>query len=547
MRIFSLEAISKIQFSILRCVRFAHLLRMNKEPVHPEQSRRSRERRRANGAAFLRSHLITKSLLTLLISLCATEIGLAQGFGKPLAFQGLDHMTAQSAGSRAYGGITVGSQGDIGLMFANPASLQGLTDLQISVGGLRQTSETKQVQQYGPLNYYTNFSLLMEGLTGLIQDPRYDTSVHSYNAGDTIQRPFDNIGPNWSRSKAKNMPMQIFAAMPFSVSDVKFSAGLGAIQYANLDWYFQNNNVLSPSILSVDPFTTPIPKNNTDSAAFPVQWYQYYQRRTGSIYGYGGALSASVSEKIALGISAMILKGNSDDKESRMERGRLRFYQSYFRLEPVSYHVVSTGTSDFSGVEITVSGSVNTKYLGIGFSIKPPTTITRKYSGQTQLDTTGASRSTSYSGEEKMVIPLRGSAGASITLRENLKLGMEYEMHPYSSAEYQSSNGSKSNPWLSSNLFHVGVEYSPMLWLTLRGGAREMAEVFEPVGNPLGGDPVSYTAFTFGAGVKFDNMRFNVAYEYATIKYVDEWAGALSINTQTPQSIVADITYEIPW
>ncbi len=483
----------------------------------------------------------------LLISQCAMEIVIAQGFGNPLTFQGLDHFTAQSAGSRAFGGITVGSQGDIGLMFTNPTSLQALSGLQISVGGLRQTSETKQVQQYGPLSYYSNFSLLMEGLTGLIQDPRYDTSVHNYNAGDTVQRPFDNMGPNWSRSKAKNLPVQVFAAMPFSVNEMKFSAGIGMIQYANLDWYFQNNNVLSPSILSVDPSTTPIPRNNTDSASFPVQWYQYYQRRTGSIYGYGGALSAALSDKIALGVSAMILSGSSDDNESRLERGRLRFYQSYFRLEPVSYHVVTTGTSDFSGVELTLSGSMSGQYIGLGFSIKPPTTITRKYSSQTQLDTTGSSRLTNLSGEDKMTIPLRGMAGISFRLREDLTLGMEYELRPYSSAEYQASNGLKSNPWLSSNLFHVGVEYSPLRWLILRVGVHEMAEVFEPVGNPLGGDPVSYTTFTLGAGVKIENIRFNVAYEYATIKYVDEWAGAVSINTQIPQSIVADITYEIPW
>ncbi len=489
-----------------------------------------------------------QSLVTLFFLFSATEVVIAQGFGKPLTFQGLDHFTAQSAGSRAFGGITFGSQGDIGLMFSSPASLQALPGLQVSVGGVRQTSETKQVQQYGPLSYYSNFSLLMEGLTGLIPNPTYDTVQHKpTNPGDTVQRPFDNLGPNWSRSKAKNLPMQVFAAMPFSVKEMKFSAGIGVIQYANLDWYFQNNNVLSPSILSVDPSTTPIPRNNTDSASFPVQWYQYYQRRTGSIYGYGGALSAALSDQIALGVSAMILNGSSDDKESRVERGRLRFYQSYFRLEPVSYHVVTTGTSDFSGVELTLSGSMSGRYVGLGFSIKPPTTITRKYSGQTQFDTTGSSRLTSLSGEDKMVIPLRGTVGVSIMLRENLTLGMEYELRPYSSAEYQASIGSKSNPWLSSNLFHVGVEYSPLPWLILRAGAHEMAEVFEPVGNPLGGDPVSYTMYAFGAGVKIANVRLNVAYEYATIKYIDAWADAVSINTQTPQSIVGDVVYEIPW
>ncbi len=127
------------------------------------------------------------------------QVVLAQGYGDPLTIQGLDRTTLQSAASRAAGGVTIGIQNDVGLMFSNPALLQSLKAIQVSFGGVQQYAKTTQVQQYGPLKYYSNFSLLMEGLTGYIPNP--DTSIPGRNPGDTVQRPHDTIGPNWSHSK----------------------------------------------------------------------------------------------------------------------------------------------------------------------------------------------------------------------------------------------------------------------------------------------------------------------------------------------------------
>ena len=285
----------------------------------------------------------------------SVQVVFAQGFGSPLTMQGVDQFNIQSAASKAMGGTSLGVLNNASVMFTNPALLQSLQGLQISVGGVQQNVRAYQTQHYSPLKYYSNFSLLMEGLTDGISDP--DTNsfyinsngdsvkyVSPGNPGDSVQRPFDKIGPNWNRSSSRSNPLQLAAAVPFSIGDMKISAGIGTMEYANLNWYFQNNNILSPSILTANAYTVSRPINDNDTSSIPVQWSQYYQERKGIIQGYGGALAFNLSDRMVFGISTMMLVGSSDDKEVRVNRGRLRFYANYFRAESVYYHSTRIGT-----------------------------------------------------------------------------------------------------------------------------------------------------------------------------------------------------------
>jgi hypothetical protein len=481
--------------------------------------------------------------LIFIFTVLLTQGVLAQGYGDPLTMQGVDHTTLQSVASRSEGGTTIGIQNDVGLMFTNPASLQSLQGMQISFGGLSEYTSANQVQQYSPLKYYSNFSLLMEGLTGYIPNPS-DTLV-SLNAGDTVQRPFDNIGPNWSHTKTKTLPLQALIGVPISVGSMKIVAGLGAVEYANLNDYYENHNVLSPSIGNERPVPVSLPAS--DSMPFETEWSSYLRTRDGSIQGYGAAISGALSEKISLGISDMILTGSSDDYEQSIARGRLVFFREYFRLDSIYAHTTQTGTSDYSGNELTLGGVYRGRYVSVGFSVNPPATITRTYSAVIQTDTTGSSTTTSISGKDKIQLPWQGSVGISLQVTKNLTLGLEYEIRSYSSAVYTSSNGTQSNPWLSSTLLHAGGEFTPLPWLIVRAGVREQAEVFQEAGNPLPGDPVSYSVYSVGCGVLFGGVRFDVAYEYSLMKYDDLWQTNVNLNSETQSDIIADVAYEIPW
>lgn len=466
----------------------------------------------------------------------------AQGYDDPLTIQGIDHTVLQSAASRAAGGTTIGLQNDIGLMFVNPAAIQSLKSVQLSIGGLDQHTNTNQAQHYSPLKYYSNFSLLMEGLTGSI--PNVTDSVSNPNAGDTVQRPFDNIGPNWSHVKTRSLPVQAMLGVPFTIGTTKFVAGVGAVEYADLNHYYANNNVLSPAIGNERPVPVSLPAS--DSAPFRTQWSAYERMRSGAIQGYGAAIAGALTERFALGASAMILSGSTDDYEQRIGRGALTFYRSYFRLDSVYNHVTRTGTSDYSGQEFTFSGMYRGNYVTVGISVKPPATITRKFNLTVKSDTTGSSTTSTVSGQDKVQLPWRGTAGVSIALRNNVMLGLEYELRSYASAVYTDASGNESNPWLSSSLFHVGAEYTPMSWLVLRCGARQQAEVFQETGNPLLGDPVSYSIYSLGFGVAFEGIHVNVTYEYSRMKYDDLWQTNVNLNSEIRNGVVADITYEIP-
>jgi opacity protein-like surface antigen len=478
----------------------------------------------------------------LFAGLLLAEAAFAQGYDDPLRIQGLDRSTTLSAASRAVGGTTVGVLNDVGLMFTNPASLQTLDGIQLSLGGMQQSTRSAQVQQYAPLKYYSNFSLLMEGLTGYIPIP--DTVHAASNPGDTVQRPYDAIGPNWSRSKNRALPVQVMLGLPFSIGDNRFVAGIGVVQYADLDHYYQNNNVLSPAVGSDRPFPVALPPS--DSTPVRTNWSSYVRSREGTIRGYGAALSCAFSENISLGVSGVILSGSSDDLEQRIGRGRLTFYKQWFRVDSVYGRAVRAGTSEYSGTEMTFGGTYRGRYVSIGIALKPPMTITRSYTMHVQSDTTGLSLSTTLSGEDAVKLPWRGTVGLSIAPRDNLRLGLECEIRSYASAAYRAADGTESHPWLSSSVFHVGVEYTPLQWFAIRAGMRGQGEVFEQTGNPIPGEPVSTTIYSAGCGVVLGGARLNVTYEYSSLKYQDMWQTNVNLNSEAHYSVIADISYSIP-
>jgi hypothetical protein len=481
----------------------------------------------------------------------------AQGYDTPLTIQGLNQTSRQSATSRGAGGITIGVRNDIAVMFANPALLRAPDGIHLSLGGANQSTYSKQEQVYGGLQSHSAFNLLTQGVTGDISDP--DTILGIPTASDTVQRPFDSIGPNWNRSKSNSVPLQLFIAVPFEIEEIPLVAGAGFAEYANLSRFYQNNNCFSPSVLSVLNGT--ISTTTLNANPYKTQWYQYAQQRDGSIYGYGLALSAVLFEKLSVGVSGMMLIGSTDDLETRVGRGLMAFYQNYLRLsknDMTSY--TKAGTSDYSGVEFTLGAKYRGKNVEFGFAVKPPTTITRSYSGQMSKDSvTAVSRlnhrvdslhafsTTSISGEDEMWFPWRGTVGISIFVQENLTVGVEYEVRSYASAVYTDPAGAESNPWVSASLWHLGVEYRPADWLALRVGVHEDAEVYEPLSNAIRGEAVKFAVYSAGVGVTFANIHVNLAYEYGDMKYVDTWSNAASINREFRQNLVADVSYAIPW
>ena len=79
------------------------------------------------------------------------------------------------------------------------------------------------------------------------------------------------------------------------------------------------------------------------------------------------------------------------------------------------------------------------KYVTVGFSVKPPMKISRSFSGQVMVDTNGIPSITKDEWKDNIELPWRGTVGLSLAVRENLRLGFEYEIRSYASAVYNST------------------------------------------------------------------------------------------------------------
>jgi len=474
-----------------------------------------------------------------------TQFAVAQGYGHPLTMQGVDRHSLPSAASRGAGGITVGMAGDPSIMFANPAALRNIDGIHLSFGALSRTGSQEQIQEWYPLRNFPTFSLMMEGLIDQIDDPDLsEVPEGGFGPEDSIARPYDSIKPNWSHQQPRSRSLQAFVAFPVELSGLRVVLGAGATEYAKLDYYFQNNNVLSPSIGSQRPVGIPLPAIGQELSA---QWSQYLQQREGSIHGYGAALSVDLLDELSVGVSLLVLDGKTDDRETTISRGRIRFGNNnsvfYHSLDSVYARTISVGTSEFSGSELCLSAMYQRGALGLSLIVKPPNRITRQFSTLIEYDTTGTPTSNLVQGEDRLLLPWRGAGGISFAVREDLMLGFEYELRPFASAEYTSPSGDLSRPWLSSAVFRVGAEFRPAAWLAIRAGFGEQAEIFQEEGNALIGDPVRSNVYSVGLGLAFAGVRFNAAYQYAPAKYQDMWQTNVNRNSENRHTIVADVSY----
>ncbi len=468
---------------------------------------------------------------------------MAQEARGPLTFEGLNQQLNHSAVSRAFGGVTVGGETGVGLMLLNPASLGTLNGLQVSVAGLRIYRDVSQVQHFAPVRYYPNLSLLLENRTENIPDP--DPDLVGFTPADSVQRPFDDIAPSWSRSTTSNLPLHALAAVPISLGGVTLSAGVGFVQYANLNHFYQNNNDLTPAVLSQRPLPTFRP---TDDNPITVDWFQSVRSREGSMHGYGTVLAAHVPKyNLTVGVSGLHLSGSSEDFEQRVDRGRLTFLANEFGADSSYGRITKTGTSDFSAQQFTIGSTLQSQYVSVGATVTPPTVFTRSFKYELVTDTSGTAIMAPLSGEDKFELPWRGSIGLLLKPRDGLKIGLEYEWRPYASASFTNSAGQESEPWHSSSLFRIGAEYEIASWLALRGGLRGEADVFVPEGSAFVDEPVVYRVYTVGLSLSFSGVQWSVAYETADLEYHDIWGSAVSRNNDLSHTIMTQLSVVIPW
>ncbi len=131
-------------------------------------------------------------------------------------------------------------------------------------------------------------------------------------------------------------------------------------------------------------------------------------------------------------------------------------------------------------------------------------------------------------------MPLSYSAGIAITPMENLTMAFDFDSRPLSKTElkkdweYEIIPDTAYNPgWEDLNQFRVGLEYifnSDFANIPLRVGFRNQPEPGDQllsIINGVGtyGDQISTNLFSFGSGLYFEEVWFDLAYQLGSSSY----------------------------
>ncbi len=456
----------------------------------------------------------------------------AQGIYRPLSFQGMEHSSVRSARTVALGGTSIALSNDASALFSNPAALMQMQIPEVRLGATLYSSATDQIQEWIPNRFYPNLSLLMENLTGGIKPPVV------VNPADELQVPYDDLTPNWSSKRSTVRPATISAALPFTLfGDVHCVAAIGFAEATNLDYFYQNNNNLSPNIGDYRPAPMPVLRGVDTLVA---RWYATTVQRKGAIYGITPAVAIQPLDELSVGLGVSVLTGSSDDTEAWRERGRLVFDAVYrVRNDSVFNRVTSSSASTYSGVVANLGVFYRDTHFSLGAAVQLPATVTRTWDQTVNQDTPGSSTTATRSGSDKLKLPVNYSFGGVLMPSARLRIGVDYVIRELGDAEYSGVDTTFS-PWVGSKSLRAGVEYTASEWLLLRVGYREEVASFGGENAGLIGDPVSGSAFTGGVGVRFGGIGVDFAYEYQHLKYQDLWETNVNTNTLSHHALVLE-------
>jgi len=474
------------------------------------------------------------ALLAQSIGLFVVEPALAQGLTQPLNIQGLERPFFLSSRSRGMGGTATSSAGDASAIFSNPAGLSAVQSLEFRAGASFTNTTLEQKGEWIPDRRYAGLSIMFENDFTGIKD-------------SALQKPFDDILPGWEQTSSSSKPTMIAGAMPLEIGGMHAALALGLFQAADLDYYYQNNNVLDPNIGAFRPEPILAPQLGD---TIGVQWFQSVSERSGTLYGITPGLSLEVSPGISLGVAATITTGQSEDVEARIDRGYLRIATSssgsgnVFFVDPILNRISAVTTSEYSGVSFNLGALWRQEYFSIGLSVRPPFTTTRDWNRTVLADTTGRSTTLNESGSDELRYPIQYSVGMTIHATEAWDISIDYRAESNSSVTYATSDSS-FHPWVGGPAFRFGAEYRVSNWLSLRGGYREEVQTFSSEGSGLLTEPVRGSTLSFGAGLTPGTFGIELAYEIGTLSYQDMWISNVNTNTRTTHRLTCEFFIRI--
>jgi hypothetical protein len=190
-----------------------------------------------------------------------------------------------------------------------------------------------------------------------------------------------------------------------------------------------------------------------------------------------------------------------------------------------------------------LGGVLRQEAFTVGVSVRLPMTITREWDRTVVRDTAGTVTTTIEAGSDKLAFPVAVSLGGVLHPSPDVDVALDYRIGNNGNVTYTPSGGSSMQPWLSSQELRAGVEFRATTWLALRGGFRQVSASFAGAGAPLMDEPESGEAYSAGIGLGLADLQFDLAYEYASLKYEDAWQSNVNYNTRQTNTIWFETAY----
>ena len=474
---------------------------------------------------------------------------LAQHRGDNLSFQGFGYKDNLSTKASAMAGAVTAVSGDISSLFYNPAGLAGIEKFQISFNVKRYNRHWRENQDYRPNNAFSTLPLYFEGLyiplrenSGRWDYELYkDTLNYIVNAPKLGVDPYDEDAADWKNSKTEFAFNDLTVAVPFNLFDRKFVAAASYLRNVIND-YDKNDTYQKPFFTSYDYETTIRLVNGTDT--LNVEWSRFLRQRTGYMNNIVAGLSNEVFENVMIGIGANIQFGQTEDLQSLVKVGDFHLIDAQrFKFYFNDTSTVISGTSKYNSARFNIGTMINVSKIKLGVKIDLPYTLTQEWN-YTKQDSGATSLTQVLSGKDEVKMPAIYNFGLSFQPIDDFLMSFNYEYAPYSKAEFSlASSDTTFRNWVDQNTIAFGLEYKMYDFLTLMAGYRTVPEVFIPDGAAIKDKGPGANSYNFGVSLNTLLGRFDLAYEYRTLKYYDSYYSNTNYALESNSTLMFGFTY----
>lgn len=487
---------------------------------------------------FLKGCLIVACLIPSMMT--------AQNRGNAPGFQGMDDVSIPSARVSAIGGAFTAMNGDVNALYFNPAGLSGISGLQVALNMHSQNRSWRENQEYRPNRRFVTLPFYLEKL--YIPDPanngRWDHEVffeglldtaYIVSLPDTGQEPYSTEAADWKHDVSKSGISDITFAVPLTLGNTNLTFAAGIKPSTPIQDYDRNETWLDPHIAYIEYDMIP---QLDGSDTVRMHWYDFERSRTGTAMNIFAAMSADILPWLSAGAGFEYYSSETEDRLSKHKIGYFDlFYENQFMYSYDTLDIQYDGTSTFSFLKTNVGLLIKRDHLSVGLNVSLPYSINRDFSYEKSVTDTLGTTTRSLSGTESVEIPAGFALGVVLKPAEKFLMTLDWTLTPYSNAEWSwdETLEGEQREWANQKSLRFGMEFTPLTYLTFRGGYRADSQVFIPDGAARidwGPDRITWS---LGAGLNAGRFgTLNASVLFSTLKYYDQYFS--NINYVTDES-----------